>query len=782
MLQVCFKILLLSVCYALLGRLSLLLAIPPGYATAIFPPAGVALASLLLWGNKLWPGVFLGSLILNLWISFDQHSLNELGIIIALCAATGGTVQALVSVKLINRFVGFPTDLSKDKDIFKFLILSGPISCVIAASIGVTSLLLFNAITSFNGVYTWFTWWVGDSIGVMITAPLMFIVFSKPNTIWRARQKVIPLPLIIMFSIIVGSFIWISQWESERNQFEFKEIAHENVEKLRASFTSYVDAVAAIERFYASSTQSEISRLEFKTFVEYTLKNKPGINGVSWNPFITAKNRHGFEDGVRLEGFNDFEIKERNEQGDLVRAGQRESYIPVHYIEPMKANEKALRFDVASNAQRLNTLKKARDSGTALATLKITLVQEQGSQSGFLLFYPVYSGVAKTLAQRRSNIKGFAVGVFRVGDIADSVLDSETQQDVVVGIYDVSDINPSSLYGPEDYNTYGSDLYDYVDNITVGGRTWKIVFWPSADYLASHSTWQAWLALVLGLLFTSLLGAFLLSMTGKSDYLNSEVKKRTLEIEEHRSKLLESNEVLEERNNQLERTNQELDRFAFVASHDLKSPLQAIEQLASWINEDCHELLPSSSKEHLALMHKRIERMKNLLADLLMFARVSRDKFEFDNVNLQTLIEKSVSFNNVPESFTIKIQNCHVDLTLSIIPLELALRNLLSNAIKHHHKESGTIVIEYAYKAGEHLISVTDDGPGIPQHLHKSAIEMFHTLQSRDETEGSGLGLSIVSKAMERMNGSISIVSENNTGTRIELKWPDEAFNVERSS
>ncbi|MEY8213967.1 MAG: CHASE domain-containing protein, partial [Colwellia sp.] len=651
------------------------------------------------------------------------------------------------------------------------------------ASFAVTSLLLLDIIKYSNAIYTWFTWWVGDSIGVMITVPLMLIAFSKPQTIWRERLRIIPLPLIIMSSIVISLFSWVSQWESERNQFEVKEIASDNVEKLRASFTSYVDAVVSIERFYMSSTQSNITREEFKTFVEYTLKNKSGINGLSWNPIISAEQRYGFELSVRLEGINKFEIKERSDQGKLIPAQQRKTYVPVHYIEPMKGNEKALGFNVASNRARQKTLNKSRDSAMALATPKITLVQDGGEQSGFLLFYPVYSGPAMSLESRRKNIKGFAVGVFRVGDITDAVLEQQVRKKVIVGIYDISGQEPANLYGPEKYEEYGVDLFKFMDNITVGGRTWKIVFWPSPDYLASHNTWQAWAALVSGLLFTSILGAFLLSMTGKSNYLNSEVKKRTLEIENKRLEILKTNNELEKRNKQLESSNQELDRFAFVASHDLKSPLQAIEQLSCWIEEDCQELLPAASREHLGLLKQRIERMKNLLADLLLFSRVSRDDFQYESVNLQSLIEKAISFNYIPDTFTIEVENCNTNLILSTTPIELAIRNLISNAVKHHNKTTGTIIIEYTKIDGEHSISISDDGPGIAQHLQQYAIEMFHTLQSRDEMEGSGLGLSIVNKAMERINGHLKIISDGKKGTRVELRWPvQENVNIKELS
>jgi len=775
-----YKIVFLATCYALIGRLSLLLAIPPGYATAIFPSAGLALASLLLWGTRLWPGVFLGSFILNIWIGLELSQLTDLKFLATLGAASGATLQAIIAAKLIRHYVGFPTTLSRDKDILLFLIIGGPVSCLTSASIGIASLYFFGILEYSNVTYSWMTWWVGDAIGVMISLPLIFVIFARPKDIWRDRLYVITIPLVAMISVVISLFVWVSQWEEERNQFELKEIASNNAEKLRSSFSSYVDAVASIERFYVSSTQSTIKREEFKTFVEYHLQNKSGINGLSWNPVVFDEQRTSFENSVKQKGFPTFKIKERS-NGELISASKRATYIPVHYIEPMLGNEQAFGFDVASSQQRKSTLDLSRDTGDAFATPRISLVQEQGKQAGILLFYPVYSGVHSTLEQRRENIKGFAVGVFRVGDITDAVLSAQVKKKVTVGIYDITDGKSTQLYGPENMKLHMPNTFKVTEKITIGNRQWQVVYWPSSEYLASHSSWQAWGALALGLLLISFSGAFLLSMTGRSHSLNAEVKERTAEIEANRLEIIKANNALEERNQQLEHSNQELDQYAFVASHDLKSPLNAVEQLASWIEEDCHDVLPSESRTHLQLLKQRVQRMKNLLADILVYSRVSRDSYQLESVKLDCLIESAVSFNYIPESFEIKIIHCDITLNLPKVLIELAIRNLLSNAVKHHDKSHGEISIEYQQDKGMQVISVTDDGPGIPPNLQDKAMEMFSTLQSRDETEGSGLGLSMVKKVMVRLNGQIKIKSDGKSSTTVELVWPLDIKSEESS-
>ena len=133
----------IAAAYWATGRLALLLAIPPGYATAIWPPAGIAFAAILLYGARVWPGIVLGSFLVNVWTAFDTTTVVSLLTSIALPTSIGmGTaLQALVGVGLVRRVVGFPTALDQGRHVAAFLVLGGPVSCLIGATWGVTSLL-----------------------------------------------------------------------------------------------------------------------------------------------------------------------------------------------------------------------------------------------------------------------------------------------------------------------------------------------------------------------------------------------------------------------------------------------------------------------------------------------------------------------------------------------------------------------------------------------------------------------------------------------------------------
>lgn len=142
------ELLLMAAAYYVVGRLGLLLAIPPGYATAVWPASGIALAGTLLFGYRVWPGTLLGPFLVNVWTSLDTTSMASISksVFLATSIGMGASVQAVVGAFLVRRFVGYPTSLVAEHDVVKFLALGGPVSCLVSATFGVTSLLLGGVI------------------------------------------------------------------------------------------------------------------------------------------------------------------------------------------------------------------------------------------------------------------------------------------------------------------------------------------------------------------------------------------------------------------------------------------------------------------------------------------------------------------------------------------------------------------------------------------------------------------------------------------------------------
>lgn len=245
-----------------------------------------------------------------------------------------------------------------------------------------------------------------------------------------------------------------------------------------------------------------------------------------------------------------------------------------------------------------------------------------------------------------------------------------------------------------------------------------------------------------------------------------------IEAEESRSVLQEASEELRNSNEELMRINLELDQFAYVVSHDLKAPLRAINNISTWLEEDLGEKLDNDSRNHLSLLRNRVARMDSMINGILAYSRAGRKKGNLMPIDLNLLLPEIIEILEVPPTFTLDIQEGMPTLFGDKTELLQAFTNLIGNAIKYHNQPDGKISITFKKRGKFYFISVSDDGPGIPQEFHERIFGVFQRLEGRDEIEGTGVGLSIVRKIIESNGGKIKVKSKPGEGANFIFSWP----------
>jgi integral membrane sensor domain MASE1 len=177
---------MLPLAYVITGRLGLLLAVPPGYATAVFVPAGIAVGAVFMAGPSTLPGIFIGSLLLNLWVGYSIAGHFELlGTAAALVIAVASALQAALGGAVLRRVIGYPAGLDNPRDLVSLLVLS-PVFCLTSASLSLASIWALGAVHSGDLPSNWTTGWAGDTLGVLVTLPLLFVLFAEPRHLWRS--------------------------------------------------------------------------------------------------------------------------------------------------------------------------------------------------------------------------------------------------------------------------------------------------------------------------------------------------------------------------------------------------------------------------------------------------------------------------------------------------------------------------------------------------------------------------------------------------------------------
>lgn len=166
------SIALIALAYFIAAKLGLSLALVNRYATAVWPPTGIALAALLLLGYRLWPGVLIGAFLANITTG-DTVTLT--GTLASFVIAIGNTLEALLGAHLVNRFASGPRAFDSARGVFKFTALAALVSTTVSATLGVTCLLLLGLAKWLNTPGIWLTWWVGDAGGDLLFAPALIL-------------------------------------------------------------------------------------------------------------------------------------------------------------------------------------------------------------------------------------------------------------------------------------------------------------------------------------------------------------------------------------------------------------------------------------------------------------------------------------------------------------------------------------------------------------------------------------------------------------------------------
>lgn len=331
-----------------------------------------------------------------------------------------------------------------------------------------------------------------------------------------------PMFFIAIFSIMLTTvvFVVVRGWEREHVQAEFERASEDRILALSRGIELSINEIEALGALFDSS--EVVERKEFALFAGKQLPKSPYIQALEWIPRVADRERAEYEERARRDGLAGFQITERKTQGVMVRADRREEYFPVYFVEPYEGNETAVGFDLASDATRLEALNRSRDSGSVVATARITLVQETGEQFGFLIFRPVYSNgtLPGTVDDRRRNLAGFALGVLRVGDLVKKSLSYLEPQDIDIYIFDDSAPEDKRFLFSHPPRNHGFDTelpaehdlragMHYARKIDVADRKWLVLCKPSAGHVSAGTAWQPWGVLGGGIFLTVLLTAYI---------------------------------------------------------------------------------------------------------------------------------------------------------------------------------------------------------------------------------------------------------------------------------
>lgn len=693
--------------YFLLGLLGLLFRIAPDPVSILMPSAGLALAATLIFGVRIVPGVAIGSFCVSAW-AFDFNP----GLLVFYVAnAIGAALSGYIGASLIHRTVGFPNPLEKGKRIILFMLLGGPVSCLVSATIGVTALYGLELITLTDIPVAWLSWWMGDILGVLIVTPLTLILFAEPQQIWYRRRKTVGLPIVLTFALVILLFVYLMGVDRQQTAEHLKEKSITLSQALKNRIQLDLYSLHALRNFLLGS--QSIDPLAFSRLSKQTLLPFKEMQSISW--INIAEN--GTESRQIITSLNEQTYNTSENWQDI----------------PPDLRKKMLENPALSKTEFL-------DLGKNDFRLVIPVVKELNQENKFL------GAIITTVSM--DGLIHQAFEALNTGNCALTIsASSNGVSDAKIIYSDIADSN--------------HEAYQTIP-IPVADQTWLLSFHHNWDREKTGMRWPITWVMCSGLWFNGILGIVLLHLTGR--YFRTEA------IIDERTKKLTQTKIDAETANQaksqfLAKISHELRTplngiSGFTQLLEKKPSLNAEDKKQVAIIKQCSDNLLRLINDILDISAIESQQLKTELSDfnfaLLLSDCIQICKFRADEKNLKLIVKNGCSTRHFLGD----------DKRIRQI-----LVNLIDNAIKYTDK--GSVTVTASYLDGNLIISVADTGYGIAKKDFGRIFLPFVQINADNFShEGIGLGLSIIKELVNLMNGELTVSSQPGVGSVFSVSLP----------
>ncbi|HZF14268.1 MAG TPA: ATP-binding protein [Thermoanaerobaculia bacterium] len=757
--------LLLAALYSLTARLGLLFALPPGYASPIWPPAGLSLGALLVFGGRAWPGVLLGSWIANAFRP-EGLILDSVPVLVAV----GSTFQALLGRVLVIRFCGRDAGLDSPGNVVRF-VAATVASCLTSATIGVFTLAVAGKLPLAEVPANWWTWYLGDSIGAVTFAPLVLLAVGRPRETWRPRRLTAGLPLLGSFVLCILLYLYVSGSEERRILGEMDRVADETAQEIHNQVLSQTLALHALRGALAGRPPDPAA---FHSLAGELLVRLPGLRGVGWARRVRQADLPAAERALGSSLGQPFQIFERDAVGRRRPAAPRAEHWPVILADPAVTHDRTVGFDLASEPARAEALARAARSGEVVCSRHLRLVQS--GRDGVLLF----------LSDHPADTPGGVVnGLLVLGVEMDRLLSplaaapagvhwlvrelDAPGEPVLRG--DPRDLAPvQQALGRRETVLSAAGAF-CRRTVEVADRRWEILAWRGRTSMMAEQGRLSWVVLVGALLASAVGGSLLLMVTGRNRVVEALVRQRTGELVAARDEAVRADRAKSE--------------FLAAMSHEIRTPLNGVIGLADLLASGP---LAPEQRDQAETIRSSGEVLLAILNDILDWAKIEAGRLDVERLPVDARAAVADTF----ALYRSRARDQGVKLVLDwpeTVPrrvqadpmrLRQVLLNLVSNAVKF--TPGGTVTVAARLDAGDAdtgeggrlAIAVQDTGIGMDEVQRTRLFQPF-TQGDASTTRrfgGTGLGLAITARLLEAMEGTITVASAPGSGSLFTVRLP----------
>lgn len=745
-----FKGLLALVVHFAFSEIGILFAIPHGFASSIWPAAGITLGLYLAWGWPVIIGAFFGYLLAmyNVNLPVIEQSLT-----VPALFALASCAQFVVTKHLIRQFVTTPVKINSLYQALKFLLIIGPVSCLTASLLATFVLTQLNNFSLAEMFFTWAVWWVGDFTGVLFFAPIVLCLVKNDYIAQPKRAITLVATSITIFLVVSLLFSFSRDKYHNEKQLEFDKLSQSYVEKLNRTEISLTQHLRALKGLFDAS--DNVSRADFERFSREINSGEVTLRALAWLPRVEGNDISSFEAQVRASGFDSFKVKLVTPDGIKEAAiSDVETVYPILYTEPLERNYSALGIDVFNHPVAASAVRKAINTGKPAITPLLKLVQQKSKATGIIVYYPVYDTQNR---ERGQDVIGVVEVVFEMDVVLEELHRDDFERfltfDVVLGsdnanMVVVGDRNPFALFhNQQTLNWFDADIH--------------MRFASTTAYEKQFVDWTSWIVIIGGSAIGIVALAFIYSLISFHDTLSMQVENKT--------------RALTQTNRQLMEASQAKSLFLANMSHELRTPLNGVIGTLQLVDS------ASMDTQTRELVNQGLVSSKTLLSvinDILDISKIEAGKVQLEMIpsDVKSLFESTV------ESMRIRAEDSGLSLELKVdsdfqpywhidpTRIKQVLLNLLSNAVKF--TSEGQVEVALWQDSEKVCFRVKDTGVGM------SDVEMqaiFSRFEQADQSTtrkygGTGLGMAISKQLLELMGGTIRVRSEKSQGSEFTVE------------
>ncbi|MBC7699177.1 CHASE domain-containing protein [Aquabacterium sp.] len=761
--------------YTAAGVLTLGLASPQDHVEPLYLSAGFGLAFVLGWGKAMVLPVGLGSatvLTIAHWHAQDPIDFWPFAVLAAV-NGLGAALQTWVGAQWSTRGQVRDLPLEHPVDIGRFLLMAGPVSCLINTGVSVPSMVALGVLPAQHAAQAAMSWWAGDTLGVLTGTPMMLTLVGRPVDLWRARRLIVGVPLLVTTLLLGLTIHQVQLWEAERAQSVFDHDVEAVANAVHLRLNGYLNALEALHGLYIGS--SEVSRPEFKLASTYWLSTLSGIQAMGWTERLTLDQIPSFEGRQHAEGLSQYQVHDTRAR--LVPKGPEVA--AVRFLEPMASNEKALGYNSLSNPAARDAFEQSRREDRPAASRGLELAQESGGQKGVVLYRVIYQGQPYTPQARVQSTLGAVFLALRMDDMIKAMTHGLPAY-LSACLVDASQGAPAFLGGATLCSSGApaqKQAYQSVTPIEFAGRQWRLVTWAHAPVPVVAGLAWSWLLAIGGVVLAAALGALLLVITG------------------HTRRLEAAMDVARRQKAEAETANRSKSEFLSRMSHELRTPLNAVLGFAQVMDLDKQSPLTPTQSHRLEQIQQAGWHLLDMIDDVLDLSRIDTGTLKL-NTEVVPINEAVIAAMDMVRELAQK-QKVHLldpdpapagwGVRADAIRLRQILINLLSNAIKYN-RPGGTVKVSMVMASlpGQDDcigLAVEDTGLGMNPEQLAQLFQPFNRMgRERLAPDGAGIGLVISQHLAQLMDGQLDVQSRENKGSTFTLTLPAAKLLMPRPS